>query len=55
MRSRALELGGTLVVETAPGDGIAVAVRLPTGEPAGIEPTVHPTVHPTDDELQEAR
>jgi len=55
MSSRALELGGTLVVETAPGDGTAVAVRLPTGDPAGIEPTVHPTVHPTDDELQEAR
>ena len=29
MRSRARELGGSLTVETSPGDGTAVAARLP--------------------------
>ena len=29
MRSRMRELGGTLTLETAPGDGTAVAVRVP--------------------------
>jgi len=32
MRSRVGELGGSLTLETAPGDGTAVAVRLPLAE-----------------------
>ncbi|WP_430331371.1 sensor histidine kinase [Rhodococcus sp. ACT016] len=34
MRDRLAELGGTLVVESAPGDGTAVAATLPVGRPA---------------------
>ncbi|MFF3888699.1 sensor histidine kinase [Streptomyces sp. NPDC001914] len=44
MRSRARSLGGTFTVESAPGQGTAVAVTLPlpvavpaTGEPAGTD------------------
>lgn len=33
MRERLAELGGTLVVESAPGDGTAVAATLPAGRP----------------------
>ncbi|GAB2657153.1 sensor histidine kinase [Prescottella soli] len=33
MRDRLAELGGTLVVESAPGDGTAVAATLPVGRP----------------------
>jgi hypothetical protein len=44
MRSRAESLGGTFTVESAPGQGTAVAVTLPlpvTGEPlAPREPLV---------------
>ena len=29
MRSRARELGGSLTIETSPGDGTVVAVRIP--------------------------
>ncbi|RYV52778.1 sensor histidine kinase [Pengzhenrongella frigida] len=51
MSSRAHELGGTLAVETAPGDGTAVAVRLPTSDPSGSGRTAPFTA----DDLQEAR
>ena len=34
MRDRLAELGGTLVVESAPGDGTAVAATLPIGRSA---------------------
>ncbi len=33
MRERLAELGGTLVVESAPNDGTAVAATLPVGRP----------------------
>ena len=45
MRSRIQEIGGTLTVESAPGEGIAVAVRLPV-DVASMRPRI-------DDELQE--
>lgn len=34
MRARAAELGGTLTIESGPGDGTAVAMALPTSEAA---------------------
>lgn len=37
MRSRVRELGGTLAVETAPGEGTAVAVSLPAAAPGTDE------------------
>ncbi|WP_239069808.1 sensor histidine kinase [Cellulomonas chitinilytica] len=43
MGSRIREIGGTLAVESAPGEGTAVAVRLPVPSPA----------QPLGDELQE--
>ncbi|MFE0131858.1 sensor histidine kinase [Streptomyces sp. NPDC059037] len=39
MRSRARSLGGTLSVESAPGQGTAVAVTLPLPAPASPAPT----------------
>jgi signal transduction histidine kinase len=35
MRERVTRLGGSLVIESAPGDGTTVAVELPTGPGAG--------------------
>ena len=47
MASRIREIGGTLTVESAPGDGVAVAVRLPVdlrveARPDEVEPQVGP-------------
>lgn len=39
MRSRAHALGGTLSVESAPGQGTAVAITLPLAERGPVEPT----------------
>jgi signal transduction histidine kinase len=38
MRERAALLGGTLVVESAPGDGTRVTLRFPAGATAGTTP-----------------
>lgn len=38
MRERALVLGGTLTVDSKPGDGTSVAVTLPAGPPPGNGP-----------------
>ncbi len=50
MRSRARELGGSLAIESSPGDGTAVAVRLPAHDedvPDQAPPT-RPTQHQED-------
>ena len=36
LRERVASLGGTLVVETAPGDGTAVSLRLPLRDPGSL-------------------
>ena len=38
MSSRVRELGGTLTVESAPGEGTAIAVRVPIGDDVADEP-----------------
>ena len=45
MRSRARELGGSLTIETSPGDGTVVAVRIPEhdeDETGQVPPTSAP-------------
>lgn len=42
MRSRVAELGGTLVLESAPGDGTALAVALPVDRATGDDPRPGP-------------
>ena len=44
MRQRVSERGGTLEVESEPGGGTAVSVRVPlTVEECGVDPTSNPT------------
>ncbi|MCR6648778.1 MAG: sensor histidine kinase [Cellulomonas sp.] len=49
-RSRARELGGSLAIESSPGDGTAVAVRLPAHDEDVPDqaPTTRPTQHQED-------
>jgi signal transduction histidine kinase len=37
MRERAVALGGTLAIESAPGRGTTLEVRLPLREPQSVE------------------